>query len=205
MVPAIFVHHPARAASLAVLVSATACAPAAPATDGKETTVEVGLLEAMVTGHFDTFVAVEDLATSNGIDLESDRPADWPRSGDATVNFGQSTINSVFTVDRDDYTRTSRTWSVALALIPMQAAGQDTTGDMTGTWEYWEEGGEGLEGEELEEADITGWVLIDLAGMVASDDEPASAVTSVYAVINDEGFVYEAEVIHGDQTWAVTP
>ena len=48
-------------------------------------------------------------------------------------------------------------------------------------------------------------MLIDLAGTVTSDDEPTSAVTTVYAVINDDGFVYEAEVTHGDQTFTVSP
>jgi len=190
----------ASTARVALVISSAAfvaCAPAAPTGSGDKTEpTEVGMLESMVVGHFDTFMAVEDLAMSNGIDLETERTADWPQSGEATVNFGQSAIRTVFTVDREDYTRISRTWSVNLDLAPMEAAGVDTTGELTGTWDYWEEG---------EEDDLMGWVILDLAGTVLSPDHPTGAATTVYAIVNEEGAIYQAAVDHGGDTWSVSP
>jgi len=185
------------AASVALL--AVGCAPTAPSGGDGKSSVEVGLLEGMVYGHFDTFAAVESLAIDNGIDLGSEQEADWPRSGDATVNFGSSAVSTVFTVDRTDYSRVSRFWSVSLTMLPLMAAGEETTGDMTGSWEYWEEdnGDPGSAG--------TGWVVMELSGTVVSSQEPLGALTTVYAVVNEAGFVYEGEVVHGAGVWELVP
>ncbi len=147
------------ALALGVLVG---CAPAATKGSGSgDNSQAVGLLEDMVNGHFTVFQTVEDLASDGGIELESERGADWPQSGDATVTLGQSTVGTVFTVDRNDFTNITRTWSVQLTLTPMEASGDRTTGEMTGIWDYWEEGDDG---------DTTGWVVLDLDGLVASAD-----------------------------------
>jgi hypothetical protein len=180
-------------------LAASACAPSTPAgSDDKESTVSVGMLEDMVYGHHTTFESLETLAADNGIDLESDRSADWPQSGDATVNFGQSVVGTVFTVDRLDYTRPSRTWSVSLTVNPLVAAGNNTTGEMTGIWDYW------IEGDEAEE-NAMGWVILDLAGTIVSPDYPTGAPTTIYAVVNDNGQIYEAEIVHGDDMESIAP
>ncbi len=183
----------------ALALAASACAPSTPAgSDDKEDTSSVSMLEDMVYGHHTAFVSLETLASDNGIDLESDRTADWPQSGDATVNFGQSVIGTVFTVDRVDYTRPSRTWSVSLTMNPLIAAGNETTGDLTGVWDYWVES-DGTEDNSM------GWVILDLDGSIASPAYPTGAPTSIYAVVNDNGQIYEAEIVHGDDSQSIVP
>ncbi len=180
------------------LLTASACAPSTPAGTDKGTEQSVGMLEDMVYGHYTTFESIEALATEDGMDLESDRSADWPTSGVATISFGGSTVGTEFSVDRTDYERVSRTWSVSLKLNPMVAAGNNTTGDLTGLWDYW------VEGDEAAGATM-GWVEISLTGNVVSPSQPGGAPTEIYAVVNENGQIYEAEIIHGDETKVIAP
>lgn len=181
-----------------VLTVGVACAPAAPEGSDKSTSSSVSMLEDMVYGHHTTFESTEELAIEGGIDLESDRSADWPRSGTATVEYAGSVVGTEFVVDRTDYERTSRTWSVNLVLNPMIAAGNTTTGEMSGKWDYW------IEGDEAE-GNTMGWVEISLTGNLVSPSYPGGAVTEVYAVVNDDGQIYEAEIVHGDDTQVIAP
>ena len=180
------------------LLTVCACAPSTPAGTEKTNQARVGMLEDMVYGHFTTFELIEILATEEGIDLESTRSADWPTSGFADVSFGSSVVGTEFSVDRTDFEEIGRTWSVNLSLNPMVAAGNNTTGELSGKWEYWVPGSEA-------DADGMGWVEITLTGTVVSPSEPGGAPTDIYAVVNENGQIYEAEVIHGSETKIIAP
>jgi hypothetical protein len=50
-----------------------------------------------------------------------------------------------------------------------------------------------------------GWVILDLAGTIVSPDYPTGAPTTIYAVVNDNGQIYEAEIVHGDDMESIAP
>ena len=48
-------------------------------------------------------------------------------------------------------------------------------------------------------------VVLDLSGTVVSPRHPTGVDTSIYAVVNDDGQIFEAEIIHGDDVETITP
>jgi len=185
-----------RSALPLILLSASvACAPAVP--KGTDTGVEEGdLLESFVLANHTVFQNLEELATGSGMDLESDLTHDWPQGGQATVTFGSSNVDVDFTVDRTDYTRVSRVWSVALTLDPLKAGGDVTEGELSGTWTYWEE----VEGDPS-----ASWVQMTLSGAVNHPGTAGAEATELFAIVNGNGDIWEANVVLGADTYVKEP
>ena len=182
-----------RVLPLITLSATVACAPAVPKSDGSS---EVNLLEAFVKANYSAFDNLETLAAGSGMDLVSDQAADWPEPGEATVTFGSSEIDVGFTVDRTDYTRVSRVWTVDLDLLPLMAGGEAFEGDLSGTWNYWEE----VEGDPA-----SSWVELSLSGQVAHSGTDGPQPTNLFATVNGLGEIWDADVIFGEDTYLKEP
>lgn len=172
-----------------------ACAPAVPKTSDNAAS-EGNLLEAFVTSNFTVFNKLEGLAIESGIDLESEASDVWPQVGEAQVPFGSSDVVVDFAVDRDDFSRIGRIWSVSMILDPLMADGQATEGTLDGTWTYWEE----VEGDPSQS-----WVQMELTGLINHSGTAGEADTDLFAIVNADGDIWQANVLLGDDSYVKEP